>query len=111
MLPRRRKNTRRTARGLVPSHLQWIRGLECSVRLCRCNKIEAAHVRTGNDGGMGKKPSDWHTIPLCRDHHAEQHQIGEAGFEKKYKLSMNQIANMLAKVSPHREKIKESQAA
>ena len=30
---------------------------------------------------MGRKPSDWFTISLCREHHAEQHTIGEASFE------------------------------
>lgn len=60
-------------------HLDFIRGLPC----CVCGKAprsEAAHVRSGTDGGMGLKPSDKFTVPLCSRHHREQHQVGEVSF-------------------------------
>lgn len=42
--------------------------------------IEVAHVRLGTDGGMGKKPSDYYTVALCKDCHARQHSEGERTF-------------------------------
>lgn len=42
--------------------------------------IEVAHVRLGTDGGMGKKPSDFWTLALCRDCHTRQHTQGERTF-------------------------------
>lgn len=44
------------------------------------------------------KPSDCHSLPLCSEHHAEQHRIGEQSFEKKYRFSMLQIAARLWKL-------------
>lgn len=68
--PPSRKNTKR---------LRYIRSLPCLI----CNRpppSEAAHVRMGLAGGMGLKPPDMWTVPLCHDHHAEQHRIGEPPF-------------------------------
>ena len=42
--------------------------------------IEVAHVRLGTDGGMGKKPSDFYTVALCKPCHARQHSEGERTF-------------------------------
>ena len=42
-------------------------------------------MRGGTDGGLGKKPSDIFTLPLSKDRHREQHQIGERAFEQKYR--------------------------
>lgn len=61
------------------SHLDFIRGLPC----CACGRgprSEAAHIRAGTDGGMGIKPSDQWTVPLCNRHHREQHDKGELTF-------------------------------
>ncbi len=60
-----------------PKHLNFIRSLPCT--LCGA-KAEAAHIRMGTKGGTGFKPSDCHTVPLCHEHHAEQHRIGETRF-------------------------------
>ncbi len=90
MLPRRCKAPKMavTERGLLrcASHLQWVRGFECSAAgHCNCaGKIEAMHIRTGTNGGMGEKPSDKFVIPGCSTHHREQHQIGEKSFAAKY---------------------------
>ena len=65
-----------------PKHLKFIRGLPC----LSCGRIppsEAAHIRFGsgnNKGGMGMKPSDNRTVPLCDQCHTKQHQIGETVF-------------------------------
>lgn len=60
------------------NHLAFIRSLPC----CRCGRSpsQAAHVRMGTGGGMGMKPDDRYTVPLCADHHREQHQVGEKAF-------------------------------
>lgn len=100
-LPKRRKKPRRKDTNRVPAHLQWIRGHECSVHNTECKgDIEAAHVRTGTGGGMGMKPHDRFTLPLCNGHHGEQHQIGEAPFGRKYRINMKDIAAKLWALSP-----------
>lgn len=55
--------------------------LKCTLEPCR----EAAHVRRqsaahGKRGGIGKKPADKWALPLCNEHHIEQHAIGELKF-------------------------------
>jgi len=87
-----------------PGHLAYIRTLECAVRKpgyydCNlhdgCNKVEAAHVRTGTDGGTSIKPGDNWAMPLCAAHHRQQHQIGEPEFERRYGVDMKAIAKAL----------------
>lgn len=93
-----RKLTRRTC----AAHRAWVRRHRCCVRGCRGSPIESAHVRDGTDGGTGLKPSDRWCISLCRDHHLEQHQIGERTFEQKYDLDLRELACEFALRSPHR---------
>ena len=88
-----------------PPHLAWVRGFDCCVKTPDCNgNIEAAHVRNGTDAGLGVKPSDYWTIPLCGFHHGHQHTVGEARFEAHHKINMREIAGRLAKRSPHKGK-------
>jgi hypothetical protein len=54
--------------------------------------IEAAHVRGSQTGGIGMKPGDNFSIPLCSKAHREQHQIGEAAFQKRYGFDMMKMA-------------------
>lgn len=87
-----------------PAHRAWVRGHACAV--CGTfTAIECAHVREGTDGGMGFKPSDRWCISLCRDHHAEQHQIGEGPFECKHGINMKALASEFFAKSPHRYKL------
>lgn len=58
-------------------HLEWIRTLPCG---CGAMGSQAAHVRLGSDGAMGRKPSDFFTVPLCPSCHRIQHNIGERSF-------------------------------
>lgn len=69
--------------------------------------IEVAHVRTGTGGGMGVKPSDRWTISLCRDHHSEQHRVGERSFEKATGVDMKKLAEEFARNSPHWSKLRD----
>ena len=67
------------------AHLDFIRSLPC----CCCGdntSTEAAHIRTGdlaygkrNTGGS-EKPSDRWTLPLCGNHHRDQHKGSEGLF-------------------------------
>lgn len=88
-----------------PAHRAWVRGHQCSVPNCDLRPIECAHVRDGTDGGMGIKPSDKWCISLCRDHHAEQHQIGEKSFDKRHGIVMKALAESFFASSPHRSKL------
>lgn len=111
MIPKRRKpeklGIKDTPQIRSSGHLAWIRGHECSVRGTGVNcfgRIEAAHARMGTDGGLSVKPGDNWTLPLCSEHHAMQHRVGELQFEKLHKISMKSIAEQLWLKSPHRLK-------
>lgn len=97
LVPRRKKEARS-----CPAHRAWVRRHHCSVPRCEGFPIECAHVRGGTDGGQGLKPSDRWTLSLCREHHAEQHRIGEVAFEGMYGIDMRAIARAFAQRSPHR---------
>lgn len=102
-LPRRLERAERRRDGrCCPAHRAWVRRHRCSVPGCRQLPIECAHVRTGTDGGIALKPSDRWVISLCRNHHAEQHRIGEARFQKRYGLDLYALALEFALRSPYR---------
>ena len=115
--PKRRKaprlNVRKRPQVRSPKHRQWVRGFQCSVEgrglvsrgeMHKCvGKIQAAHVRTGTDGGTGVKPSDFWAIPLCVSAHTIQHAIGERAFEQRYGIDMRSITEGLERRSPHRK--------
>lgn len=84
-----------------PAHRAWVRRHHCCVPGCDEGPVECAHVRNGTDGGVALKPSDRWTISLCRDHHREQHQIGEAEFERRHQLDLATLAAEFARRSPH----------
>jgi hypothetical protein len=104
-LPKRRQtNSKRKDQKRFPGHCAWVRGHRCSVPGCEEGPIECAHVRSGSNGGMGVKPSDFYSISLCRSHHEEQHRIGEEAFERRYGLVLLQLAEAFSARSPHRDK-------
>lgn len=82
------------------AHLRYIRQLPCVVCL---NDIqtEAAHIRFGDMRagkrytGMGEKPDDKWTLPLCNAHHAEQHRVGEDHFWRKHGIDPLRTAAFL----------------
>ena len=73
-----RRASKRDLRSRV-QHLAFVRQLPC-VACGKAAPSEAAHVRTGTDGGVGVKPGDRYTVPLCTVCHAKQHRIGELTF-------------------------------
>lgn len=72
-MPKKQPDPKRSA-----SHLKFLRSLPC----CICGRApsEACHIRAGTDGGMGVKPSDRFAVPMCTEHHRDQHQRGELAF-------------------------------
>jgi hypothetical protein len=101
-----RDSGRKEAGKRSPAHRKWIRGWAC-VACGSETAIECAHVRTGTDGGVGIKPSDRWTIPLCKECHTRQHQVGEDAFEKERGLNMKAVAEKLFRDSPHRGKLEQ----
>ena len=101
-LPRRirRKRLPKEQR-CCPAHRAWVRRHHCCVPGCDSVPVECAHVRCGTDGGAALKPSDRWTISLCRQHHLEQHQIGERAFESRYQIDLVELAMTFARRSPH----------
>lgn len=67
------------------AHLAYVRTLACLV--ChRPGPSDPAHLRSAAPQygkpptGLGEKPSDRWTLPLCRTHHDEQHKGAELSF-------------------------------
>lgn len=90
------------------AHRAWVRKHHCIVTDCNSLPIECAHVRlglpAGEQAGMGFKPGDMWCVPLCQEHHREQHAIGEASFAGKYQLNLVAAAQEFFRASPHRHK-------
>jgi len=61
-----------------PSHHK-IKSMKCLV--CNSSKVDVAHVKTVGSGGCDEL---WNLMPLCRQHHSEQHAIGIRTFASKY---------------------------
>jgi hypothetical protein len=79
-------------------HLGFVRQLPCVA----CGKpapSEAAHVRSGSDGGAGMKPSDRYSLPLCTDCHELQHQFGELTFWSVLRIDPLNVSARLWTVS------------
>jgi hypothetical protein len=79
-------------------HLAFVRQLPC-VACGRAAPSEAAHVRTGTDGGVGVKPGDRYAVPLCASCHAKQHRIGELTFSSALRIDPINVALRLWAVS------------
>lgn len=109
--PRLTRKQNRTARWKSPAHCNFVRDHHCVVPCSPARPIEVAHVRSGSDGGMGRKPSDWFTVSLCRDHHSEQHNIGEASFEQRHGIDLHELADAFAKASPKAPDIRRERMA
>ena len=79
-------------------HLAFVRQLPC-VACGKAAPSEAAHVRTGTDGGVGVKPGDRYAVPLCASCHAKQHRIGELTFWSALRIDPLNVALRLWAVS------------
>lgn len=88
------------------AHLQAIR--QCPCVKCGIDPAgEAAHIRITRAGkpiaGIGNKPSDCWTAPLCHDEHMEQHRVGEVSFWADVGIDPLKLAEKLYAVSPNTE--------
>ena len=98
----------RRARLRDDKHLAFIRTLPC----CAClndGPSEAAHIRSGclaidkRETGMGEKPDDKWTLPLCWQCHREQHSMNERDFWEEQKVNPFTLAQQLYTVSGDKE--------
>lgn len=72
------------------AHIAFIKSLRC----CVCGKPgpDPAHIRAASaiygkrDTGGAERASDKFVLPLCREHHDEQHDQNEIKFWAKYRI-------------------------
>lgn len=106
-LPRRvQKQPKRATRWRSQAHCNFVRSHHCSVPGCDAVPIEVAHVRRGSGAGMGQKPDDFFTVSMCRDHHAEQHRVGEQTFAATHQIDLAGLAAEFASASPKAAEIR-----
>lgn len=104
-LPGRARKAKGESSRSRPAQRAWIGRHHCCVPRCVKLPIECAHVHRHTDGGMALKPSDRWLISLCSAHHLDQHQAGEAEFEKRYGIDMRDLALEFARRSRHWRKL------
>lgn len=82
-----------------------------AIRQCLCvgcgstDRVEAAHVRLASGAhnkksGMGEKPDDKWTVPLCQVCHRKQHNMGELTFHHDLGINPVLMAIELYAASP-----------
>lgn len=90
------------------NHLDFIRALPCVV----CGDqttTEAAHIRFADrrlgkrQTGMGEKPDDAFTLPLCGSHHRDQHTGNERAWWQGREIDPIPLALALYRVSGDHE--------
>src|ERR1700678_1820414 len=96
---------RRTNPDRDESHLKLIRQCPCLNLNCGAEPCEAAHIRISSAAhgkpktGLGQKPPDRWTVPLCSGCHTRdrgaQHRIGEITFWHKAGLNPIIVAKQL----------------
>jgi len=90
------------------NHLAYIRSLPCLICMTE-KKIEAAHIRMADrrlgkrETGMAEKSDDDFTLPLCADHHADQHKHNESQWWADRGIDPVVIANALWRVTGNYE--------
>jgi len=62
-------------------HLIFISTQPCV--LCNATNVQSCHIRYAG-AGMGLKPCDSFVVPMCVEHHTEQHSMNERLFWKLY---------------------------
>lgn len=84
------------------AHLALIR--QCPCVACGREPSEAAHIRQAAPGkppiGMGMKPDDKFTVPLCHRCHMRQHEVGEKPFFEAQGIDPLLMAAALFSKSP-----------
>jgi hypothetical protein len=114
------KAPKRSSRWRSQAHCNHVRSHEC-VGCGSQTGIVAAHVRKGSHTGIGEKPHDWLTVPLCDGIqvnidgqlgcHNRQHMAGEDTFWKGVGKDPFAIIAELIASSPKRAEIERERAA
>ena len=73
------------------AYRKWVATLPCIVGGCHAFPSECTHVRSKGAGG----DDIGNTVPLCHDHHMEQHRTGIVTFSDKYRINLMHRAAML----------------
>lgn len=106
-LPPRRKHPKsgiaRAPKRVWSKHRAFIRRHHCVVPGCPAEPIEVSHIRTAANAGVGIKPHDSSSTPMCTGHHREYHQDGHNTFEKRHGVNLKAIAAELLRRSPDTE--------
>ena len=71
-------------RRIATDYLRFVKTRPCAV--CRRAASDAHHLVSRGAGG-----SDYKAIPLCREHHAEIHQLGRQRFEERHGLDFEEL--------------------
>ena len=79
-------------------HLAFVRQLPC-VACGKAAPSDAADVRIGTNGGVGRKPGDRYAVPLCTTCHAKQHRVGELTFWSTLRVDPLNVAWRLWTIS------------
>lgn len=74
-------------------HLDWLKTLPCLI--CGSSPCDPAHVPKEQRGSMGMKVSDDQTVPLCRNCHSYQHNVGHKSFWGPNRDGVLEVANGL----------------
>jgi len=80
-------------------HRRWIASnFPCII--CKNDEVQVAHIRNLPKGniGLGLK-NDAYCLPLCCDHHLEQHRMNEIKFWLKYNINPILISIKLCTLS------------
>lgn len=90
--PVKKRNAKRKASEWARAYgskerVEWIKRQPCAV--CGYPVSDNVHTRTG---GVSRKSDAEHIAPLCRAHHRELHQHGQATFEATYGIRLESVA-------------------
>lgn len=84
---------------MIARHIDWVRNQPCCVPECGRWPSEAHHVRTAANSGVGLKPDDSFTVPLCRYHHDAYHRLGRSTFERECHVDLDDELRFLQAAS------------
>ena len=89
------------------AHLAAVASCPCVI--CGNPFVQVAHIRYSVPGrpnpGVGRKPDDRYTIPLCEPHHREQHSRGERLWWESKGIDPLAVADKLYEASGDLEKM------
>lgn len=83
-----------------PAHEAFIRELPCMIcgdaTSTECAHVSYADLRYGKFGrGKGQKEESVWVVPLCNQHHVDQHHVGEQQFWHAYHIDPCRVAAAL----------------